>query len=105
MLSATRDMDAAQRFFRSAQSMVNSIPTQVTTDGHDSYPRAIRETLGPKRPDRPDLARAEKRQSKQSCSAFWGEVAPQRRHGARRLALLQTFEGRLAPKTEQEVLV
>ena len=34
MLSATRDMGAAQRFFRSAQSMVNSAPTQVTTDGH-----------------------------------------------------------------------
>ena len=48
MLSATRDMDAAQRFFRSAESMVNRAPTQVTTDGHDSYPRAIRETLGPK---------------------------------------------------------
>ena len=48
MLSATRDMDAAQRFFRSARSMVNMPPTQVTTDGHDSYPRAIRETLGPK---------------------------------------------------------
>src|SRR3954468_9766738 len=43
MLSATRDMNAAQRFFRSARSMVNSAPTQVTTDGHDSYPRAIRE--------------------------------------------------------------
>ena len=48
MLSATRDMNAAQRFFRSARSMVNSAPKQVTTDGHDSYPRAIRETLGPK---------------------------------------------------------
>lgn len=48
MLSGTRDMDAAQRFFRSAQSMVNATPTQVTTDGHDSYPRAIRETLGRK---------------------------------------------------------
>jgi putative transposase len=48
MLSATRDMDAAQRFFGSARSMVNSAPTQVTTDGHDSYPRAIRETLGRK---------------------------------------------------------
>jgi putative transposase len=47
MLSATRDMNAAERFFRSARSMVNSTPTQVTTDGHDSYPRAIRETLGP----------------------------------------------------------
>src|SRR5215218_4530585 len=41
-------MDAAQRFFRSARAMVNSVPTQVTTDGHDSYPRAIGETLGPK---------------------------------------------------------
>jgi hypothetical protein len=41
-------MDAAQRFFRSARSMSNVPPTQVTTDGHDSYPRAIRETLGPK---------------------------------------------------------
>jgi putative transposase len=48
MLSATRNMAAAQRFFRSAQAMVNSAPTQVTTDGHDSYPRAIRETLGTK---------------------------------------------------------
>jgi transposase-like protein len=28
--------------------MVNVPPTQVTTNGHDSYPRAIRETLGPK---------------------------------------------------------
>src|SRR3954454_9823837 len=46
MLSATRDMGAAQRFFRSAQSMVNSAPKQVTTDWHDSYPRAIREVLG-----------------------------------------------------------
>src|SRR5205807_986727 len=27
----------------SAQSMVNSAPIQVTTDGHDSYPQAIRE--------------------------------------------------------------
>ena len=48
MLSATRDMYAAQRFFRSAQSMMNAAPKQVTTDGHDSYPRAIREVLGPK---------------------------------------------------------
>ena len=47
MLSATRDMAAAQRFFRSAQSVINQEPKQVTTDGHDSYPRAIRETLGP----------------------------------------------------------
>jgi putative transposase len=48
MLSATRDMAAAQRFFRSALSVVNEAPKQVTTDGHDSYPRAIREVLGRK---------------------------------------------------------
>src|SRR5215218_11029621 len=48
MLSPTRDTAAAQRFFGSAQSVTNTMPTQVTTDRHDSYPRAIRETLGPK---------------------------------------------------------
>ena len=41
-------MAAGQRFFRSAQSMVKAAPKQVTTDGHDSYPRAIREVLGPR---------------------------------------------------------
>src|SRR5918996_5585931 len=48
MLSATRDMAAAQRFFRSTLSVINKAPRQVTTDGHDSYPRAVREVLGPK---------------------------------------------------------
>ena len=47
MLSATRDMTAAQRFFRSTLSVIHQPPQQVTTDGHDSYPRAIREVLGP----------------------------------------------------------
>src|SRR5246127_1788182 len=47
MLSATRDMTAAQRFFRSSLSVINQLPKQVTTDGHDSWPRAIREVLGP----------------------------------------------------------
>ena len=41
MLSATRDMAAAQRFFRSALATVGHRPKRVTTDGHDSYPRAI----------------------------------------------------------------
>ena len=27
--------------------MASTTPKQVTSDGHDSYPRAIRETLGP----------------------------------------------------------
>ena len=46
-LSSTRDMDAAQRFFRQALDSAGAAPEQVTTDGHDAYPRAIRETLGP----------------------------------------------------------
>ena len=46
MLSSTRDMAAAQRFFRSTLSVVNKPPKQVTSDGHDSYPRAMREALG-----------------------------------------------------------
>ena len=45
MLSKTRDMDAAQRFFRQARGVAGQLPTQVTTDGHISYPRAIRESL------------------------------------------------------------
>jgi len=47
MLSETRDMDAAKRFFSHALNVVGSPPEKVTTDGHDAYPCAIRETLGP----------------------------------------------------------
>ena len=47
MLSATRNMAAAQRFFRNTLSVAGQVPAQVTTDGHDSYPRAVREILGP----------------------------------------------------------
>jgi len=47
MLSKTRDMDAAKRFFACALKTVRQTPEKVTTDGHDSYPRAVRETLGP----------------------------------------------------------
>ena len=46
MLSEHRDMAAAQAFFRSAKSVTGQVPDQVTTDGHGSYPRAIRSTLG-----------------------------------------------------------
>jgi len=45
-LSETRDMAAAQRFFRQALALAEEVPQQVTTDGHNAYPRAIRETLG-----------------------------------------------------------
>jgi len=47
MLSTTRDMDAAKRFFACALKTVGQPPETVTTAGHDSYPRAVRETLGP----------------------------------------------------------
>jgi transposase-like protein len=46
MLSEKRDMEAAKRFFKQAVDVVGHTPERVTTDGHDSYPRAIRETLG-----------------------------------------------------------
>jgi len=45
-LSETRDMAAAQRFFRHAVETVGRVPGRVTTDGHDAYPRAVREVLG-----------------------------------------------------------
>ena len=41
-----RDMTAARAFFRSAQAVTGVTPKRVTTDGHDSYPRAIRTELG-----------------------------------------------------------
>ena len=46
MLSETRDMAAAKTFLRGAVSVIGKLPRQVTSDGHDSYPRAIREVLG-----------------------------------------------------------
>ena len=45
-LSETRDMAAATAFFRSAKTVTGITPARVTTDGHDSYPRAIRTELG-----------------------------------------------------------
>ncbi|MBV8866701.1 MAG: IS6 family transposase [Acidobacteriaceae bacterium] len=48
MLSPKRDRAAAQRFFRRAQTVAGRRPEQVTTDGHNSYPRALAEVLGKK---------------------------------------------------------
>jgi transposase-like protein len=42
MFSEHRDMAAAKAFFRSAKAVTGVTPERVTTDGHDSYPRAIR---------------------------------------------------------------
>ena len=39
-------MAAAKAFLRSAKSVTQVEPEQVTTDGHTSYPKAIAEELG-----------------------------------------------------------
>jgi transposase-like protein len=46
LLREQRDMKAARAFFRSAQAATGVTPKRITTDGHDSYPRAIRTELG-----------------------------------------------------------
>jgi putative transposase len=46
MFSEHRDMAAAKAFFQSAKTVTGVTPDRVTTDGHDSYPRAIRTVLG-----------------------------------------------------------
>lgn len=40
LFSERRDMKAARAFFRSAKAVTGTTPDRVTTDGHDSYPRA-----------------------------------------------------------------
>lgn len=45
-LSEKRNMEAAQRFFEQAVTVVGHTPEQVITDGHRSYPRAVSETMG-----------------------------------------------------------
>ena len=44
--SDKRDMAAARAFFRSAKAATGITPDRVTSDGHASYPRAIRTELG-----------------------------------------------------------
>src|SRR5581483_1566082 len=45
-LSATRDRAAAEAFFRSARTVTEIVPDRVTTDGHSSYPGAIKAEFG-----------------------------------------------------------
>jgi putative transposase len=45
-LSDTRDLAAAEAFFRSAWTATGVMPARITTDGHDAYPRAIRTVFG-----------------------------------------------------------
>ena len=46
LFSDKRDMAAARAFFRSAKAITGVTPDRVTTDGHASYPRAIKTELG-----------------------------------------------------------
>ena len=46
LLSEKRDRTAAEAFFRSARIVTGNVPERVTTDGHDSYPGAIKAELG-----------------------------------------------------------
>ena len=45
-LSDMRDLPAAEAFFRSAWAVTGVTPDRITTDGHDAYPRAIRQVFG-----------------------------------------------------------
>jgi putative transposase len=45
-LSETRDLAAAETFFRSAWTVTGVTPDRITTDGHDAYPHAIRNVFG-----------------------------------------------------------
>jgi putative transposase len=47
-LSDTRNLEAAEAFFRSAWTVTGVTPDRITTDGHDAYPRAIRNGFGDK---------------------------------------------------------
>ena len=69
-LSANRNMGAAQQFFRSTLAVVKDRPKQVTTDGHFSYPRAIREVLG--------------RQAIHRCNAYLNRRIEQDHRGIKR---------------------
>jgi hypothetical protein len=46
MVSEHCDLGAVKAFFQSAKAVTDVTPDRVTTDGHDTYPRAIRTELG-----------------------------------------------------------
>jgi|SRR5581483_1692101 len=46
LLSKKRDRAAAEAFFRSARTVTEKVPDRVTTDGHNSYPGAIKAEFG-----------------------------------------------------------
>jgi putative transposase len=79
MLSEHRDMVVAKAFFRSAKSATGLVPDRVTTDGHSSYPRAIRSTRG-------------RHVRRQSVPAWMAVAIDERMRGEEVLTLLGRFE-------------
>jgi transposase-like protein len=45
MLSKKRDLDAAEAFFKKMRQTLPHKPEKITTDGHSSYPKAIRKVF------------------------------------------------------------
>ena len=87
MFSEHRDMTAAKAFFESAKMVTGITPDRVTTDGHDSYPRAIRTTLG------------EGVRHRDNCRSLDGVDGPRSRHRSalKWLLLNTTHEGSRPP--------
>src|SRR4029453_1847902 len=46
LLSERQDQAPAEAFFRSARTVTDRVPDRITTDGHSSYPGAIKAALG-----------------------------------------------------------
>ncbi|MBN9386413.1 MAG: DDE-type integrase/transposase/recombinase [Chloroflexi bacterium] len=44
-LSNTRDLEAAELFFKQARATLAHRPEKVSTDGHDSYPQSHSENF------------------------------------------------------------
>jgi transposase-like protein len=47
-LAEHRDVAAAKQFFQQVREVTGGVPERMPTDGHDSYPGAIRRGLGRK---------------------------------------------------------
>src|SRR3954470_22348091 len=76
LFSEHRDMAAAKAFFRSARAVTGVTPDRVTTDGHDSYPRAIRSEAG--RGVRPGTSRYLNNRLEQDHRGLKGRYRPMR---------------------------
>jgi putative transposase len=70
MLSETRDMEAAKRFFRGAKKVTGVKPDRVATDKHSSSPKAIATTLGTQHSESQPII-AFRNKNRKSFSSKW----------------------------------